>query len=106
MYYRYSSYISFFYAGCQSSAARRRSICYSFACIGNGEKVTYMHVVRDYADVFSEKLPGFPPERDNEFSIILEPKAQYVSKSPLRMDPKVLAELWVQLEDLIKMGFI
>src|SRR3954465_4772900 len=41
---------------------------------GRGE-VQYPRVVRNFQDVFLEKLPGLPPERETEFAIDLLPGA-------------------------------
>ena len=42
-------------------------------------------VVKDYPDVFSEELPGMPPDRDNEFLIELLPGTGPISKRPYWM---------------------
>ncbi|WVZ76131.1 LOW QUALITY PROTEIN: hypothetical protein U9M48_024129 [Paspalum notatum var. saurae] len=61
-------------------------------------------VACDYPDVFSEELPGLPPDRDVEFSIELVPGTAPVSRRPYRMAPNELKELKLQ-EQLVK-GFI
>lgn len=38
--------------------------------------------VRDFADVFSEDLPGLPPDHEVEFSIKLLPGTAPMSKTP------------------------
>jgi len=53
-------------------------------------------VVREYADIFSDDLPGMPPDRDIEFVIELQPGTTPISKRPYRMPPKELAELKIQ----------
>ena len=63
-------------------------------------------VVCEYADVFSDDLPGMPPDRDIEFFIELQPGTAPISKRPYRMPPKELAELKIQLQELLDMGFI
>jgi hypothetical protein len=50
-------------------------------------------VVCEYPNVFSEELPGMPPDRDVEFSIELLPRTAPISKIPYRMDVKDLGEL-------------
>jgi len=50
-------------------------------------------VVCEYADVFSDDLPGMPPDRDIEFFIELQPGTVPISKRPYRMSPKELVEL-------------
>ena len=46
-------------------------------------------VVKDYLDVFPEKLVSVPPEREVDFKIELMP----ISKTPYRMIPDELKEL-------------
>ena len=60
-------------------------------------------VVRDFTDVFPEKLPGLPPEREVDFEINLVPDAEPISKAPYRMAP---TELKIQLQELIDLKFI
>ena len=62
--------------------------------------------VRDFPDVFSEELPGLPPDRDVEFTIEVMPGTTPVSMQPYRMAPIELKELKAQLEELLKKGFI
>jgi hypothetical protein len=66
--------------------------------------------LEDYAvleefDVFKE-VPGLPPKRDIDFSINLVPRAAPVSKTPYRMSTPGLKELQMQLEELLKKGYI
>ena len=63
-------------------------------------------VVCEYANVFSDDLPGMPPDRDIEFFIELQPGTAPISKRPYRMSPKELAELKIQLQELLDKGFI
>src|SRR5436189_605525 len=63
-------------------------------------------VVREYPDVFPEDLPGLPPERVVEFSIELLPGTAPVFRRPYRMSPNDLAEMKVQLQELLDKGFI
>jgi hypothetical protein len=63
-------------------------------------------VVCEYPDVFPNDLPGIPPDRDVEFVIELQPGTAPISKRPYRMPPKELAELKVQLQELIDKGYI
>jgi hypothetical protein len=44
-----------------------------------------IRVVQDYPAVFSEELPGMPPDRDIEFLIELLPGTPPISKRPYRM---------------------
>ncbi|KAL0561256.1 hypothetical protein IC582_001678 [Cucumis melo] len=63
-------------------------------------------VVRDYPNVFPEKLPGLPPHREVEFAIELESGTVPISRAPYRMDPAEVKELKVQLQELLDKGFI
>jgi hypothetical protein len=63
-------------------------------------------VVCEYPDVFPDDLPGMPLDRDIEFIIELQPGTAPISKRPYRMPPNELAELKVQLQDLLDKGFI
>jgi hypothetical protein len=65
-----------------------------------------IRVVREYADVFPNELPGMPPDRDIEFAIELQPGTTPISKRPYRMPPVELAELKKQLQELLDKGFI
>jgi hypothetical protein len=62
--------------------------------------------VCEYPDVFSDDLPGTPPDRDVEFVIELHPGTAPISKRPYRMPPKELAELKNQLQELLDKGYI
>jgi hypothetical protein len=61
-----------------------------------------IHVAREYPD----DLPGMPPDRDVEFTIELQPGMAPISRRPYKMTPKELAELKVQLNELMDKGFI
>jgi hypothetical protein len=63
-------------------------------------------VVCEYPDVFPDDLPGMPPDRDVEFVIELQPGTAPISKRPYRMSPKELAELKIQLQELLDKGYI
>ena len=56
--------------------------------------------------MFPDDLPGMPPDRDIEFVIELQPGTAPISKRPYRMPPKELAELKIQLQELLDKGFI
>ena len=62
-------------------------------------------VLKEFEDVFKEVL-GLPPRRDIDFSIDLMPRAIPVSKTPYRMSTPELKELQMQLEELLKKGYI
>jgi hypothetical protein len=69
-------------------------------------KVRDIPVIREFPDVFPDDLPGMPPGRDIEFIIELQPGTAPISKRPYRMPPNELAELKIQLQDLLDKGFI
>jgi hypothetical protein len=62
-------------------------------------------VLKEYEDVF-EELPRLPLKRDIDFSIELMPRAALVSKTPYKMSTMELKELHMQLEELLKKGYI
>ncbi|XP_070012922.1 uncharacterized protein [Nicotiana sylvestris] len=59
-------------------------------------------VVKEYADVFPDELPGIPPEREIDFAIDLLPGTQPISIPTYRMAPAELKELKEQLKDLLE----
>jgi hypothetical protein len=63
-------------------------------------------MVREYADVSSDDLPGMPLDREIEFVIELQPGTAPISKRPYRMPPKELAELKIQFQELLDKGYI
>jgi hypothetical protein len=71
-----------------------------------GIKLKDIPIVCEYPDVFPDDLPGMPPDRDIEFVIELQPGTAPISKRPYRMPPNELAELKIQLQDLLDKGYI
>ena len=72
------------------------------------DKVTNLEdyaVLNEFEDVFKE-VPELPPKRDIDFSINLTPGAPPVSKTPYRMSTPELKELQMQLEEILKKGYI
>jgi hypothetical protein len=64
------------------------------------------HVVLKYfGDVFKEIL-GLPPKRDIDFSINLMPGVAPISKNPYKMSTPKLKDLQMQLEEIMKKGYI
>ena len=63
-------------------------------------------VVCEYEDVFSDELPGLPPQRVVDFGIELHPGTSPISMTPHRMASVELQELRVQLQELLDKGFI
>jgi hypothetical protein len=56
--------------------------------------------------MFPDDLPGMSSERAIEFKIELQPGTARIAKSPYRMTPLELAELKLQLKDLLDKGCI
>jgi hypothetical protein len=71
-----------------------------------GIKLKDIPIICEYPDVFPDDLPGMPLDRDIEFIIELQPGTAPISKRPYRMPPNELAELKIQLQDLLDKGFI
>jgi hypothetical protein len=71
-----------------------------------GIKFKDIPIVCEYPDVFLDDLPGMPLDRDIEFVIELQPDTTPISKRPYRMPPNELAELKIQVQDLLDKGFI
>jgi hypothetical protein len=63
-------------------------------------------VACEFSDVFSENLPGMPPNREVEFIIKLQSDTTPIFRRPYKMTPKELAELKVQLNELLNKGYI
>src|SRR6185312_118025 len=62
-----------------------------------GKILEVIPVVCEYPDVFPEDLPGMPPDRDIE----LQPGTAPISRRQYRMTPSELAELKIQLQELL-----
>ncbi|GJX97180.1 retrotransposon protein, putative, ty3-gypsy subclass [Tanacetum coccineum] len=71
-------------------------------------KIENLFVVREFADVFPDELPGLPSAREIEFALELIhlPGAEPISKAPYRMAPVELKELKEQLQEMLENGFI
>ena len=69
-------------------------------------KIETIPVVNEFPDVFSEDLPGLPPDRDVEFAIDVTPGTAPISKASYRMAPAEIKELKTQLQELLDKGFI
>jgi hypothetical protein len=63
-------------------------------------------VVCEFLDVFLDEFPGLPSDRYVEFKIELMPGTAPISRRPYRMPPNELAELKIQLQELLKKGLI
>ncbi|GJT21234.1 putative reverse transcriptase domain-containing protein [Tanacetum coccineum] len=62
--------------------------------------------VRDFPKVLPDDLYGLPPIQEIEFRIELIPRATPVAKSPYRLAPFEMEELFGQLKELQDKGFI
>jgi hypothetical protein len=71
-----------------------------------GISLNEIGIVREYPDIFTEELPGMPPDRDIEFIIELLPGTPSISKRPYRMHVNELVELKKQIAELQSKGFI
>jgi hypothetical protein len=63
-------------------------------------------VAREFLDVFPDDFPDMPPDRDVEFTIKLQPTTTSISRRLYKMTPKELAELKIQLKELLDKGYI
>jgi hypothetical protein len=63
-------------------------------------------VACEFPDVFPEDLPGMPPDRDVEFTIELQLGTTPISRRSYKMTPKELAELKIQLKELLDKEYI
>jgi hypothetical protein len=73
---------------------------------GLAEGLEHLPVVREFADIFLEELPGMPPERELEFTIDLKPGTKPIARTPYRMSTPELQELRMQLKELLDLGLI
>jgi hypothetical protein len=65
-----------------------------------------IHVVREFPNVFPDDLLEMPPKRAIEFKIKLQPSMAPISKALYKMSREELAELKIQLKDLLDKDFI
>ena len=72
----------------------------------NEARLEGVPVVRDFLDVFSDDLPGLPPEREIDFPIDFVTGTTPISLPPYRMAPTELKELKAHLQELVGGGFI
>jgi hypothetical protein len=69
-------------------------------------KIEDIHVIREFLDVFSDDLPGMPPEREIEFKIESQPGTAPIAKATYKMSPVELKELKIQQQGLLDKGYI
>jgi hypothetical protein len=70
------------------------------------KSIDNISVVCEFPDVFPDDLLGLPPDQDVEFKIELLPRTAPISRRSYRMPPNELAELKVQLNEVLKKGLI
>ncbi|XP_073051349.1 uncharacterized protein [Primulina eburnea] len=73
---------------------------------GKRFEVSDIPVVKESPDVFPNEIPGFPPQREIDFSIELVSGTNPISREPYRLAPAELKELKEQLQDLLEKGYI
>ncbi|XP_073046096.1 uncharacterized protein [Primulina eburnea] len=73
---------------------------------GKRFEVSDIPVVKEFLDVFFDEIPGFPPQREIDFSIELVSGTNPISRAPYRLAPAELKELKEQLQDLLEKGYI
>ena len=61
-------------------------------------------IVCELPDVFPDELWGLPPDKEIEFKIELLQGTSPISQRPYRMPPNELAELKIQLQELVEKG--
>ncbi|GJY95513.1 putative reverse transcriptase domain-containing protein, partial [Tanacetum coccineum] len=72
----------------------------------NKPKLEDIPVVREFPGVFPEDFSGLPLSREVEFRIDIIHGAMLVAKSPYRLAPTEMQELFNQLKELQEKGFI
>ncbi|XP_073139100.1 uncharacterized protein [Henckelia pumila] len=65
-----------------------------------------IQVVFKYPDVFSDKIPEFPPVREVKFGIELVSGTTSISCEPYRLTPAEMRDFQQQLQDLLDKGYI
>jgi hypothetical protein len=83
------------------SAAKHSSIHHTAA-----QNLEDICVAREFPDVFPNDLLGMPPDRFMEFTIDIQLGTTPIFRHPYKMTPMELAELKVQLNELMDKGFI
>ena len=63
-------------------------------------------MVCEFPDVFPNELLGLPPDRYVEFKIELVPGTTPISRRSYRMPPNELAELKIEVQELLDKGLI
>jgi hypothetical protein len=63
-------------------------------------------VACEFPDIFLQDLPSMPLDQDVEFTIKLQSGTAPISRRPCKMTPKEVAELKLQLKELLDKGYI
>ena len=85
----------------------RKGSCHQMAIDSKEpDSLKIIKVVPEFLDVFSEDLPGMPPERKVEFAIELLPGTAPISKRAYRVSKLELVELKKQIDELSEKGYI
>eukprot|EP00253_Pinus_taeda_P005217 PITA_05217 len=95
-------------AGIEQEMQRiKRPVQVGYAETKNKENLLeHLPVIKEFADVFPEEIPGLPPKRDIDFTIDLILGAAPVSRTPYRMSVLELTELKMQLQELLDKNYI
>ncbi|KAI3692396.1 hypothetical protein L6452_32211 [Arctium lappa] len=70
------------------------------------KKLKDMKVVREFPDVFPDKLSGLPPDHQVEFRIDFVSGVAPIARAPYRLAPFEMQEMMAQLQELLEKGFI
>jgi hypothetical protein len=73
---------------------------------GVAEGLEHLLVVREFADILLEELPGMSLERELDFTIDLKPGTGPIARMHYRMSTSELQELRMQLKELLDLGII
>jgi len=73
---------------------------------GVAKGLEHLLVVREFADVFLEELPGMSQERELEFTIDLKLGIEPITRTPYRMSTPELQKLRMQLKGLLYLRLI
>jgi hypothetical protein len=71
-----------------------------------GTSLDQYPVLSEFKDVFLNKFPGLPPERELDFTIEIKPGAKPISKTLYRMTVPEICELQMHLKDILDLWLI
>jgi hypothetical protein len=85
----------------------RKGSCHQMAIDSKEpDSLEIIKVVSEFPDVFSEDLPGMPPEQKVEFAVELLPGTTPISKRAYRVSGPELVEHKKQIDELSEKGYI